>query len=226
MNKRKMLLKGKLLQKKFDMFQKALDNYQPDILEIPPKMPNEIYCYYAHIDNMYVWLKNAYNDDLCVLCNEIRSILGHLSEYDLRDEKDKDNLQKAYGHFRRLSIDTLKILCNGLHEFFDRWIRKHAYYDYSNVDSEYFQKYVILYNKAHKAYIDVQKVENLGSDRNNRIIKKYHEAACQYGALYAYHDNDRRIRIEKTTARFRINKMIWVICTFLLVVLSVLGTVL
>lgn len=225
MGKRRKSLKGNLLQKKFNAFQQALNRYQPDLLEISPQTPNEIYLDYAHIDNMYIWLKNAYNDDLCVLCNEIRAILGHLSEYDPTNDKCKENLQKAYGHLRRLSIDTLKILCNGLDEFFDRWIRKHAYYDYSNTDNEYFPKYVTLYNTAHQAYIEVQQAENLGSDRGNNIIKLYHDAAKKYGLLYKYHLNDRRMKIEKTTLMLNVNKILWIVCTSLLVILSVLGSI-
>lgn len=225
-DKRQKRLKRKLVPEMFEAFERALNEYQPDILEIQPETPEELYRYYACIDKMYIWLKNAYKDDLCVLCNEMRAILGHLSEYGLKNENSKDNLQKAYGHFRRLSIDTLKILCNGLDKFFDEWINQHACYDYSNIDNKYFPDYVTLYNEAHKDYINVQRLESLGSDKGNKIIKKYHTVAQQYGKLYAHHTNIRRIKIERTTIGFKIRKRIGVICAFLIVVMSVLGAVL
>lgn len=226
MNKRVDFLKDNCNREKFKAFEKALNKYNPSTLEKTPKNPNEIYQYYTCVDQMYIWLKNAYEDDLCVLCNEMRAILGHLSEYNIEDEETKNNLGKAYGHFRRLSIDTLKILCNGFDKTFDEWIRKHAYYDYRGIDAEYFPQYVKLYNMAHNAYIDVQKSENLGSDKNNNIIEKYYTVAKLYYDLYGHHIDNRRIRIDKITRRFKINKIVWVMATSIIGGLSVLGVLL
>ena len=156
----------------------------------------------------------------------MRAILGHLSEYNPEEDKVKNNLGKAYGHFRRLSIDTLKILCNGFDKEYDKWIGKHALYDYRGIDNEYFPKYVSLYNKAHAEYIRVQKLENLGSDRDNGIIKEYRSVAENYYILYQHHMDDRRIKIEKITKKFIINKIIWFLAAIFMVILSVLGNVL
>ena len=221
MNQGKAFLKDNKQKEKFKNFENALSEYNPDMLEITPKTPNEIYQYYICVDGMYVWLKNAYNDNLCVLCNEMRAILGHLSEYNLENEHKKNNLCKAYGHLRRLSIDTLKTLCNAFDKAFGLWINKHACYDYRNIDGEFFPKYVELYNGAHNAYLEAQKVENLGSDRDNDIIKKYHAVAQLYYRLYMHHMDDRRIRIEKITRRFKINKIIYISCMLIISICSI-----
>lgn len=214
-------LKNNCDKENYEILEKALKEYNPEILEKKPTKPNEIYQSYVHIDQMFVWLKNAYQDDLCVLGNEMRAILGHLSEYG----EDEENLEKAYGHLRRLSIDTLKIVCNAFDKEFDEWIKKHSQYDYRGIDSKYFPQYVKLYNCAHRAYIEVQKDENLGSDRKNNIIVKYHTVGRLYGALYRHHVDERRIKIEKITRRFKINRVIVVVSTVILTTLSILGTV-
>lgn len=221
MTKGKAFLKDNKQKEKFKNFENALSAYNPDRLEVTPKKPNEIYQYYICVDEMYVWLKNAYEDDLCVLCNEMRAILGHLSEYKIENEPQKKNMDKAYGHLRRLSIDTLKTLCDAFDKAFDLWINKHAHYDYRNIDNEYFPQYVKLFNEAHYAYLDAQKVENLGSDRENNIIKKYYKVAELYYRLYAHHMDDRRIRIEKITRRFKVNNVIWMSCTLVISILSI-----
>lgn len=223
MGKRKKILKNNEDIEKYNSFIRSLTAYRPEILEKSPSSPAEIYEYYSYVDSLYVWLKNAYNDDLCVLCNEMRAILGHLSEYSPSNEDKRNNLGKAYGHLRRLSIDTLKILCNGFDKEFDEWITKHTPYDYSSIDDKYLPTYITLYYKAHNMYIAAQKAENLGSDRGNNIIKKYHDAAQAYGELYSHHTNERRYAIEKTTRRFKINKCAWILSTAILAILSILG---
>lgn len=225
LNRRSKFLRVNSSEDSFRSLGDALEGYNSDCLETMPGSAKEIYQYYSYIDSLYIWLKNAYEDDLGVLCNEMRAILGHLSEYDSENENGKRNLSKAYGHLRRLSIDALKILCNGLDKAFDEWISMHAKYDYRSVDAEYFPEYVTLYNKAHSAYLNAQKEENLGSDRGNHIIEKYHSVAKKYYALYEYHMDARRYRIEKITKKFKLNKIVWIICTSLVVGVSVLGLV-
>lgn len=221
MKKGKAFLKDTKQKEKFNNFENALSAFDPRMLEMTPKTPNEIYQYYACIDEMYVWLKNAYEDNLCVLCNEMRAILGHLSEYNVENETRKKNLDKAYGHLRRLSIDTLKTLCDAFDKVFDLWINRHARYDYRNIDNEFFPQYVSLYNEAHYAYLNVQQIENLGSDRDNNIIEKYYDVAKLYHRLYVHHMDDRRVRIEKITRRFKINNITLISCTIVISILSI-----
>ena len=225
MAKSKKILKNNESKEKYSSYISALSTYNPEKLEETPSNPNDIYKYYSCIDNLYIWLKNAYDDDICVLCNEMRAILGHLSEYDPYTEKIKSNLGKAYGHFRRLSIDTLKIICNGFDKEFDEWIRKHTSYDYRNIDAEYLPTYIALYYKAHNKYIEAQKSENLGSDKDNDIIKKYCDVANAFGKLYEHHVDDRRFEIEKITRRFKRNKFAVIVSTIAITVISILGTV-
>ena len=226
MSRRKVFLKTNASKEKYDAYIKALNAYNPNKLEENPQNPSQIYEYYSYVDELYVWLKKAYSDDICVVCNEMRAILGHLAEYDPSNENNKNNLGKAYGHFRRLSIDTLKIICTSFDKEFDVWIRKHAMYDYRGIDADFFPKYVTLYHEAHRAYIDAQKSENLGSDRENKIIVKYYNVAKLYGEVYKHHVNERRLYIEKITQRFKVSKVVWVIATLLLTLISVTNVIL
>lgn len=222
MTKEKKFLKDIKARERYDKFQEALFSYNPSVLEQEPATTGEIYQYYKHIDDMYIWLKNAYNDNLCILCNEMRAILGHLSEYK-PNESEKKNLEKAYGHLRRLSIDTLKTLCDAFDKVFDLWIMKHARYDYRNVDKDYIPHYAKLFNTAHKKYLTAQQDENLGSDRNNNIIQKYYEVAQAYYELYTFHMEKRRVRIERIAKRFKINNVAWIFFTCVVSGLSVYG---
>lgn len=226
MGKRKKILKNNESKEKYKSYISALNKYNPEKLEKSPSNPTEIYKYYSCVDSLYIWLKNAYNDDICVLCNEMRAVLGHLSEYNPNTEESKNNLGKAYGHFRRLSIDILKIICNGFDKEFDEWIRKHTAYDYRNIDAEYLPTYITLYYEAHNEYIKAQKSENLGSDKENDIIIKYFKVADLFGKLYDHHVNDRRFDIEKITRRLKRNKYAVIICATVITILSILGAVL
>lgn len=201
----------------------ALLNYHPELLENEATTPTQIYEYYSYVDKLYVWLKNAYDDNLCVLCNEMRAITGHLAEYNENTEGKCHNLAKAYGHSRRLSIDTLKIACNGFDLEFDKWIRKHSCYDCRNIDAEYLPKYIELYYIAHNKYLEAQKAENLGSDRGNNIIQKYYDVAVAYCDLYELHVKKERYDIEKNSRRLRNRKLGWIIGTSVIAILSCIG---
>ena len=208
-----------LSAKSQELYYKALCSYHPEQLEKEASTLSEIYEYYSYVDNLYIWLKNAYKDNLCVLCNEMRAIIGHLAEYDENTESTCHNLAKAYGHIRRLSIDALKITCNGFDLEFDKWIRRHSRYD---VDAEYMPKYIKEYYIAHNMYIEAQKVENLGSDRGNNIIQKYHDVAVAYCDVYKLHVDEKRHDIEKNSRKFRNRKLGWIIGTSFLTVISLI----
>ena len=203
----------------FKDFQVALDSFQPDLLEKKVTKPLEIYIYYTKIDKLYVWLKNAYNANLQSVENEMRATLGHMSEY----EQDRDNLQKAYGHIRRMGIDVLKILCNGFEQEFEEWIITHAAFDYNSHDNLYMPQYVKMYNEAHNQYLYAQQKENLGSNRNNNIIGEYYKAAELYGVLYQYHLNGRREKIHKHYVVMIWQRRLWVLATSVVAVISVIG---
>lgn len=203
----------------FNNFKDALNSFQPSILENEVTAPNDIYYYYSKIDKLYVWLKNAYNSDLQSVENEMRAALGHMSEY----ESDHGNLQKAYGHIRRIGIDVLKILCNGFDQEFEEWINTHAAFEYSSHDNLYMPQYVKMYNEAHQKYLYAQQKENLGSNKNNRIIEKYYEAAESYGMLYEYHLNERRLKIHNRYCKNLWLQRLWVMSTLVLTTISVIG---
>lgn len=207
----------------FENFQRAFNKFNPSELEKDPKNIKDIYIHYNYVDDMYIWLKQTYENSMCVLSNEIRAILGHISEYDIQSDKGLKNLEKAGGHLRRLSIDTLKILCDGFDKTFLLWINKYSKFDYSNIDQDYLPEYVNLYNEAHTKYLDVQKNENLGSDKENAIIVKYYATAQLYCELYKHHQKERRLHIEKMAKRFRINKLIWIFSTGFFAAMSIIS---
>lgn len=203
----------------YSEFQEALAAYKPVLLETTVTMPMEIYGYYSTIDKLYVWLKNAYHSDLQSVENEMRATLGHMSEYEL----DHDNLSKAYGHIRRMSIDVLKILCNGFDQEFEEWIITHAAFDYNKHDNLYMPKYVELYNVAHQKYLYAQQKENLGSNKNNNIIEVYYDAANAYKELYEYHINDRRKKIHKHYRKMVWQRRLWICATVIVTAISIIG---
>ncbi len=65
----------------YDSLCEALTAFNAVAIEKEPLDEKELYLYYTYVDKLIVWLKNAYKDNLYVLCNEIRAVLGHLSEY-------------------------------------------------------------------------------------------------------------------------------------------------
>lgn len=200
-------------------FEISLNAFQPETLEIPITKPEQIYVYYNSIESLYTWLRNAYGSDLQSIENEIRATLGHMSEY----ESDHENLQKAYGHIRRMAIDVLKILCNGLDKEFEEWIITHAEFDYNTQDNLYMPMYVKMYNQARKEYLDAQMKENMGSNRNNHIIEKYYKAAKSYGKLYEYHINKRRIKIHRYYIRMLWQRRLWIASTSAVTIISIIG---
>lgn len=203
----------------FNEFQDALESFQPEILETTAEEPLDIYDYYSKIDKLYVWLKNAYGTNLQSVENEMRATLGHMSEY----ESDHDNLQKAYGHIRRMAIDLLKILCNGFDQEFEEWIITHAAFDYNNQDNLYMPEYIKMYNDAHREYLSVQQKENLGSNKGNHIINKYYEAATLYGKLYNYHINERRVKIHRAYQHMVWRRRLWIFATVIVAGINVIG---
>lgn len=223
--RKKQNLFQKTLVEEYEYLKSGLENYNPALLDSQPATPQTLYKYYTNIDKVYTWLRMAYDDDLSVLCNEMRAILGHLSEYDVDDDKQKRNLDKAYSHFRRLSIDTLKILCNGLDQVYDEWIQKYAKHDFRKIDNSFLPQYIELYHEAHSMYLNVQRAENLGSDRDNAIIQKYHGVALKYLELHMHHINPRRIRIEKNARRFELNNRVFWFATIIFTSISIIDAI-
>ena len=217
--------KQKLFLQDYEYLKDALKNYNPSLLDNNPNDIKTMYSYYTYIDDVYTWLRCAYDEDLPVLCNEMRAILGHISEYDSTNDVKKKNLDKAYSHLRRLGIDNLKILCNGLDQNFDEWIQKYAKFDFRNIDNTFLPEYIKLYHEAHDSYLEVQQAENLGSDRDNCIIEKYHRVALKYLQLFEHHIQDRRARIERTAFLFRLNTCLCTLATVFFTLISVFDVI-
>ena len=203
----------------YSEFETSLKAFQPETLEIPVTTPGQIYAYYSKIEGLYTWLRNAYDSDLQSIENEIRATMGHMSEY----ESDHENLQKAYGHIRRMAIDVLKILCNGFDKEFEEWIITHAEFDYNTQDNLYIPMYVKMYNQARQEYLDAQMKENMGSNRSNHIIEKYYKAAELYGKLYEYHINKRRDKIHRYYIRMVWQRRLWIVSTIMVTSISIIG---
>ena len=103
--------------------------------------------------------------------NEIRAILGHLSQYRMSNYNiDKNDLRKAYGHFRRLNLDLLKILCDIFNKNLYKILTQQYKYDLRNVKDDYLVNFDKKYITARRLYLKAQREESSGSDRNKHNI--------------------------------------------------------
>ena len=99
-----------------------LEEYDAEIINTAPKTEKELLgAYQFHADVLYQYVRSTVNHFMHAINNELRALLGHLSEYRVSETSPgKRDLEKAYGHFRRMNLDALKILCD---EFVDLYRR-------------------------------------------------------------------------------------------------------
>lgn len=167
---------------------KHLNSYDYIKLETPPKNANELLSYYyIYTDPVYSSLKNLLDCFTFVVDNEIRAMLGHILDFDSKNRDDK-NIDKAYGHFRRLNIDIFKILCDKLDLFYNNWLEQYYKYDFRGCNATFLQKLGDKYYKAKKQYTVAQTQERVGSDRlHHRILELYSTAALSYIEMLEYY---------------------------------------
>ena len=136
------------------------------------------------------------------ISNEIRAMLGHLSEYRTSDEVKRLELHNAYGHFRRANLDALKIVCDEMDKSLQMILRKQYSYDYRNVYENYLKEFSGMYFEAKNAYLEAQEKECVGSDRKkHNIFEFYYVAAKRYILLKQFYDKYKKetAKIERRT---------------------------
>lgn len=167
-----------------------LKNFSPEDVDVEPKTEEELYrCYYNNTDYLYQYLRKTVGGWLFPLSNEVRAIMGHLSDYRVSDSGcDKKNLDKAYGHFRRLTLDAFKILCNEFDESLSRQLKAQYSFDYRKVYVNYLDQFADKYINAKTKYIEAQRKEKLGSDYGkHNVMRLYYDAAKEYIELKQFY---------------------------------------
>lgn len=167
------------------------DSFDVSILEEKPYTEKEFwYKYQRYADLLYAYARINIDDFMQGLTNEIRAMLGHMSEYRGNDGTlHKNELEKAYGHFRRFNLDVLKIICDE----YDRWLSEKLYnlsqYDLRNVHKDFLKQYSMQYFQARNAYLQAQQQEKVGSDREvHKIIELYYVAVKKYILLKRFYE--------------------------------------
>lgn len=167
--------------KKIENLKNAVDCYDSSKLESAPKTDRELFDYFlSNTDKVYNGLRNLLNRSGLVVDNEIRAMLGHILDIDINNSNDI-NLEKAYGHFRRLNIDIFKIICDEFDKFYNDWLNKHYKYDFRNVKGNFLKEFAVIYYHAKKYYTIAQLNERTGSDRmHHSVLSDYSKAAGEY----------------------------------------------
>ncbi len=170
-----------------------LEEFDADIINKKPESEKELYNYYSeNTDIVLQYLRIKVSKVMRPLTNEIRAIFGHLTEQNTETKIDKRELEKAYGHFRRLTLDAFKILCDTYNEFLYSKMVEQYRYNFNTINVSYLKDYSELYISAKQAYIAAQQSEKTGSDStsNNNVIKLYLDACKKYIKLkQLYCDN-------------------------------------
>jgi len=167
-----------------------LTSFSPDAVDVEPKSEEELYrCYYNNTDYLYQYLRKTVGGWLFPLSNEVRAIMGHLADYRVSDMgRDKKNLDKAYGHFRRLTLDAFKVLCDEFDKSLSRQLKEQYSFDYRKVCVNYLDTFATKYIAAKTKYIDAQCKEKLGSDHGkHNVMKLYYDAAKGYIELKQFY---------------------------------------
>lgn len=202
-----------------------LESYDTNVLNTTPKSEKELLnMYQKYTDVLYQYLRLCIDDFMHALNNEIRAILGHLAEYrTIPETRDKRNLDKAYGHFRRLNLDALKILCDEFDRGLSVNLKKQYSYDYRDVCVDYLKVYAERYFKAKHLYIEAQQKERVGCDRDvHNIIELYYVAAKEYILLKKFYDEKKK-DILKTKRRLIIKRFVYCLATAFGIVASAIG---
>ncbi len=196
----------KVQEKELISLQDAIINYDFNQLEIEPSGINELMEYYLHsTDPVYSSMRKVFTISFEVIDNEIRAMLGHCVDIDISNPQDK-NLDKAYSHFRRMNIDSFKIICDEIDKFYTRWFKTHYKCDFSNMRTDFLQCITEKYCTAKSLYIQAQHEERVGSDFNkHKILKEYSEAALAYVLMYKlyvqYRKKVQRVKIYSIVRR-------------------------
>ena len=176
----------------------ALQKYDYKLLNVCPMTMNELYGYFCeHINPIFNAVRKLFNDNIACVENEIRAFFGHISDYVISQYDSRKNLEKAYGHFRRINLDIFKIICNELDKAIIGWLVDHYQYDYREANSSFLSTFAQEYFEAKKLYTAAQIKERVGSNSDvQNILKIYCEAAHGYVSVLVYYHENKNV-IEK-----------------------------
>lgn len=173
-----------------------------------PKTEKELYNYFVKNSDVVIqYLKIVVRNELRPLINEVRALFGHLTEQNTESKIDKRELEKAYGHFRRLTLDSFKILCDEFDNILTDILMKQYHYNYNSVDVNYLKDFSDLYISAKQAYVKAQQAEKTGSDSTSseNVIMLYHEASKKYIKLKRlYFDHRKKINYVRIKSKILI----------------------
>lgn len=170
-----------------------INQFDYNLIDTKPKTEYEFLQYYANnTDYLYQYLRVVVDNQIFVISNEIRAILGHLSDYNVFPDGTKKDLEKAYGHLRRMNLDAFKILCDRFDDALFKKLLNNSKYDYRDLCPTYIKEFSAKYFNARKLYLQAQEQERTGCDSEvHNIIKLYHNAAKQYIKLKQYCDKNK-----------------------------------
>lgn len=167
-----------------------LKQFDPVLLDVAPRTERDLMVMYVqHSNILYSYLRETVNQLLIPLTNELRAFLGHIATYrTLNPTQSKRELDKAYGHFRRFTIDALKILCDENDKCFLQILKKEYTYDFRSVSKDYLEQFSRRYFQARRLYLEAQVRERVGSDyKVHNLIELYYKAARAYIDLRQYY---------------------------------------
>ena len=167
-----------------------LTQYNPDIINSQPSNEKDLLnIYYSYTDILFQYVRNYTERFINPITNEIRALLGHLAEYRISDQRStKIDLEKAYGHLRRINLDLMKILCDEFDRSFSKIQKSQSRYDLRNMKNDYTLTFGKKYFNAKNLYINAQKEERLGCDSHtHNIYDLYYQAAKEYIELKIYY---------------------------------------
>lgn len=199
--------------------------FDPELLDKAPNSEKDLMAMYnKHSDVLYLYLQETVNPFLLPLSNELRAMLGHIAIYRVANpDASKRELDKAYGHFRRFSIDALKILCDEFDRSLSRELKNQYTYDYREFCVDYLKEYSSRYFKAKNLYLKAQREERVGSDyKVHNLIGLYYDAAKEYIQLKCYYQQYKPdiLRVKRNVI---INRIVFGFIAAFGIVVSVIG---
>lgn len=202
-----------------------LKEYSAEAVNTTPKTEKELLsAYKMHGDILYQYVRATVNHFVHAISNEIRALLGHLSEYRVSGTSPgKRDLDKAYGHFRRMNLDALKIICDEFDRTLAKTLKRQCKYDYRNAVKDYLLDFGEKYIRARDLYLEAQKEERVGCDSHtHNIIELYYNAAKEYILLKQFYQSNKK-KTKKVQRVCIIKKVIVTAFTFLGIAVTAIG---
>lgn len=187
-NERRVVFEKSIFNQELEKIEKEIKNYSNAIKDLDaiyskPKYKIEqkfLFCYFNFTKALLLYIKKIIGETPYVLSNEIRAIYSHLVDFGTADWHDQPNIEKAYGHLRRLALDTMKIICDEYDKFFLRYIHKYSKFNLKKVCSDFLRQFEIYHTEARKLYAIAQDTERLGTNSGGAEYQAYYDAVCKF----------------------------------------------